>query len=61
MASQPEDDDWHTLNNEGSAALEQARHECQIPPKKLLHRRSQFSALRCGFLHGGGQKFPSNW
>ena len=61
MASQPRDDDWHTLNNKGSTTLEQARRECRILPKKLLHHCSQFSALHCGFLHGGGQKFPSNW
>lgn len=61
MAGQPEDDNWHTLNDKGSATLEQAWRECRIPPKKLLHCRSQFSALRCGFSHGGGQKFPSNW
>ena len=61
MAGQPEDDDWHTLNDEGSAALEQAWCECWILPKKLLHHCSQFSALHSGVLLSSGQKFPSNW
>jgi hypothetical protein len=60
MAGQPDDNDWCSLNDEGSAALEQARRECKIPPKKVLHRRGRFHALRCGVSHGGGQKLPGN-
>jgi len=60
LASCPNDDLWPDLSRQAAEMLEEACGRCKISAKAGHHRRGDFSALRCGVSHGGGQTAPGN-
>ncbi|PPR08060.1 hypothetical protein CVT24_010958 [Panaeolus cyanescens] len=61
LAGHPDDPSWKTSNlQEANRLMEYARHRSRVSTKSQKHRRGEFTALRCGVSHGGGQVRPSN-
>lgn len=60
LAGQPGDPDWPKLQLKGADSLEKARTKCRVSEACSDHRRGQFTTLRTGFSHGGGQTQPRN-
>ncbi|KAF9521457.1 hypothetical protein CPB83DRAFT_872210 [Crepidotus variabilis] len=60
LAGRPGDPDWPKLQLKGADSLEKARTKCRVSEACSDHRRGQFTTLRTGFSHGGGQTQPRN-
>lgn len=60
FADTPNDAEWPELVATATELLDNARKASRISQKDMEHRRGEFSTLRCGVSHGGGQKMPGN-
>ena len=55
-AGAPRCNDWDTVADAASVALEAARKRCKLPSKAKKHRRGTHHALAAGVSNGQGQK-----
>lgn len=60
LAGKPIDDRWDDLMEHAAQLLHDAQAHCHnaIKGKRCSHRRGEFTALRAGVSHGGGQTQP---
>ncbi|KAJ3512050.1 hypothetical protein NLJ89_g3750 [Agrocybe chaxingu] len=60
LAGHPTDSKWDKLATWAANCLEEARLRCRASPQACKGRRGEFTTLRDGVSHGGGQTHPKN-